>query len=513
MDSMFGKRPLFSFAFQLTAVERKNLRIVILVGLIVSFFTTTFSQAEDMGFFLSVSGFVSQGYKLYAETFEIKDPLFLYSNAIAIKTLGIVGPFYLDFFITAAILPIAYLLAMELTKSNTASFLAAFLFQLTATGEFGQSLRSQIMAIFFILLSTYFGLKQRWLLAGIVASLVLFSKMPLLSVIGIILLTLHIFDRKLRSLLLTTLGFSISSSLILLTLAMRGELVAYVDMVKENFSYASTYQMTVGQTQGIMGHFLVWNGNEQRFTTFIISIIWITYIAVKNRVASKRFFLFVISTNIGVGFFLLNTAMWAHHLQIISLYIFANSLFILSFFNLTSLGSESNSKESSVARRTQSDSISKLAVSTIVLCLLISNSGATLKSKPEMSLKNWTNPVWSTPLEIEMLSQVRNLLPEGGSFARLGMNDDLGFGTFLTPEWTFVCKRHGIFGYEPIPEMVTFLNCLKKVPDLILIAPFYQNQSNRTGNYQYFYPESQRILREEFACVDYKLDYRFCLRK
>jgi hypothetical protein len=124
-----------------------------------------------------------------------------------------------------------------------------------------------------------------------------------------------------------------------------------------------------------------------------------------------------------------------------------------------------------------------------------------------MSYKNWTNPVWSTPLEFEMLSQDRGLLPEGRSLTRLGMNDDLGFGAFLTPEWTFACKRHGIFGYEPIHEMETFLNCLKNVHDLILITPFYQNQSNRSGNYQYFYPESQKILNEEFACVYYKLDY------
>lgn len=510
---MFGKSRLFTFTLQLTAIERKNLKVVILVGLIVSFFTTTFSQAEDMGFFLSVSGFVSHGYKLYAETFEIKDPLFLYSNAIAMKSLGIVGPFYLDFLISAAILPIAYLLAMELTKSNTISFLAAFLFQLTATGEFGQTLRSQIMAIFFILLSTYFGLKQKWMLAGIFASLVFFSKMPLLSVISIILLALLISDRKLRSLLLTTLGFSISSSLILLTLAMRGELGAYIDMVKENFSYALTYQMTVGQTRGFMGHFLVWDGSEKRFTTFLISILWIIYIAIKNRVATKRFFLFVISTNIGVGFFLLNTAMWPHHLQIISLYIFANSLFILSYINSASLDSQSISKQSSVGRQIPSDSFSKLAVSITILILLISNSGAALKPKPEMPFKNWTHPVWSTPLEIEMLSQVGGLLPEGGRFARLGMNDDLGFGAFLKPEWTFACKRHGIFGYEPIHEMDTFLSCLKTVPDLILIAPFYQNQSNRAGNYQYFYPESQKILNEKFACVDYKFNYQYCLRK
>ena len=133
MTSVIRKNRLPAFTLRLTAIERANLSIITLIGLIVSFFATSFSQNEDMGFFLSVSGFISKGYTLYVETLEIKDPLFLFSNAIAIKGLGIVGPFYLDFLISAAILPIAYMVGIELTKSVTSSFVAAFLFQITAT--------------------------------------------------------------------------------------------------------------------------------------------------------------------------------------------------------------------------------------------------------------------------------------------------------------------------------------------------------------------------------------------
>ena len=509
---MFGKSWFSAFTLQLTATERKNLKIVVLVGLVVSFFTTTFSQAEDMGFFLSVSGFVSQGYKLYAETFEIKDPLFLYSNAIAIKSLGIVGPFYLDFFITAAILPIAYLLAMELTKSTTSSFLAAFLFQLTATGQFGQSLRSQIMAILFILLSAYFGFKQKWVHAGIFASAVLFSKMPLLSVIGIILATLLILDRRVKSVLQITLGFSGFSGFVLIVLALRGELAAYFDMVKENFSYASSSQTIVGQPDGFIGHFQIWNGSELRVTSFVISILLVVYLAVKKRMMTSRFFILVISTNVGVGFFLVNTAMWPHHLQIISLYVFTNSLFILSNVRLNSPDTKSIRQASRIAKSPPSVSVSSLVVSTIVLSLLVSNSGASLKLKPEMSLKNWLQPTWAMPIEIDMLTRASQSFPRGGSFARLGMNDDMGFGAFVPSEWQFVCKRHAIIGSEPLDEIDIFLNCLRDVPDLILIAPFYENQSNRPGNYQHYFLESQKILSKNFNCLEYTVGYKYCIR-
>ena len=509
---MFGKSRLFAFTLQQTAIEKKDFKIVILAGVIVSFFTTTFSQAEDMGFFLSVSGFVSQGYKLYVENFEIKDPLFLYSNAIAIKSLGIVGPFYLDFLISAAILPIAYLLAMELTKSTTSSFLAALMFQLTATGEFGQTLRSQIMAILFILLSSYFGLRQKWVYAGIFASAVLFSKMPLLSVIAFILGPLLILDRRVKSALQVTLGFSGFSGFILLVLALRGELGAYFDMVKENFFYASSYQTIVGQSEGFIGHFQVWNGSELRVASFVISILLVFHLAFKKRMMTSRFFILVISTNFGVGFFLINTAMWSHHLQIISLYVFTNSLFILYNVQSNSPGARLIRQTSRIAKLTPSVSVSSLAVSTIVLSLLISNSGASLKSKPEMSLKNWVQPTWTTPEEINMLSRASQIFPRGGRFARLGMNDDMGFGAFLPPEWRFVCKRHAIIGSEPLDEIDIYLNCLRKVPDLILIAPFYENQSNRPGNYQYYFRESQKILSRNFNCFGYNAGYKYCIR-
>jgi hypothetical protein len=493
--------------------EGKNLKKITFLGLVVSFLSTTFSQAEDMGFFLSVSGLVSKGYRLYAETFEIKDPLFIYSNAIAIKGWGLIGPFILDFLITAAILPVSYLIGIKLTKSPYSSFLAAFLFQLTATGEFGNTLRSQIMGILFILLSIYFGLIQKWKWAGLFASAVLFSKMPLFVIVSFTLLALIIYDRRIKSALQAMLGFTIFSFLIFAILVVRGEFEAYINMVKENFSYASNYQLIVGQSEGFFGHFQIWNGTESRFVTFIISNLLIIVLTLRSKKYFSQIFLFVIFTNIGVAFFLLNTAMWPHHLQIISLYIFTNSLFIISTINSSKNLTKVNLKNLKQDENLSKVDLTRFIISIFVVAMLISNSGARLGIKPEMPLKNWLNPVWSTPNEIKMLQSAKQMAPDKDSFARLGMNDDEGFGAFLDPEWKFVCKRTAIIGSEPLSGSDSFLKCLDEVPDWILIAPFYESQSSRAGNYQYFFSSSQKILNEKFICIDFSAGYKYCIRK
>ncbi len=493
--------------------DRKNLGRVSVLGLFVSFLSTTFSQSEDMGFFLSVSGFVSKGYKLYAETFEIKDPLFLYSNAIALKTFGLAGPFYFDFLVTASLLPISFLIALKLTNSTYLSLFSAFIFQLTATGQFGQSLRSQVLGILFILVSVYFALQRKWKLAGVFASAVLFSKMPLLAVIGLILFTLVLKNRSLRVVFEIIYGFVTFSALILAILYLRGELFPYIDMIVENFAYASNYQSIVGQREGILGHYQVWDGSELRFRTFFLSLLLIIWIAVKNKLISSDFFLLAMSINLGVAIFLLNTAMWPHHLQVISLYVFLNTLFILNSLRMQVAPSGAKLGSGQSVKSMKPADLGKVIFPGVIVSLLLSNSGAGIKPMPETSIQNWFNPVWTKPVEIEMLEKVSLEIPGGFQFSRLGMNDDMGFGAFVKSDWRFVCKRHAIIGSEPIGQMNGFLDCLAKVPDVILIAPFYENQSSRPGNYKYYYTKSQEILSKSFACTSYANGYKYCLKK
>jgi hypothetical protein len=205
--------------------------------------------------------------------------------------------------------------------------------------------------------------------------------------------------------------------------------------------------------------------------------------------------------------------MWQHHLQIISLYIFTCSLFILHFLQSGLVREISSVRMSSRENGQIASALKGFVAPTFVLILLISNSGAYLPVKPSMPIENWLKPKWSVPSEIQMLANVSSALPSSFSFARLGMNDDSGLGALIKPQWKFVCKRLAIMGHEPLPAIEQFLDCLETVPDVILVAPFYESQSGRAGNYQKFFLESKKILSEKFDCKDFSNGYKYCLKK
>src|SRR5215212_11827377 len=70
----------------------------------------------DAGVFLSVEGRLLAGDKLYKEVFDNKDPLFYYTQSVALDAMGWLGPFLLDVLWVAAASMAAYLLAWAITR-------------------------------------------------------------------------------------------------------------------------------------------------------------------------------------------------------------------------------------------------------------------------------------------------------------------------------------------------------------------------------------------------------------
>ena len=80
-----------------------------LVGAFFAIFTLHYSQAEDMGLFLSETAALARGQSLYRDIFEIKDPLFFYSSTLSTLLIGRSGPYILDALAVAFAAPVAYL--------------------------------------------------------------------------------------------------------------------------------------------------------------------------------------------------------------------------------------------------------------------------------------------------------------------------------------------------------------------------------------------------------------------
>lgn len=486
-----------------------------LLGLGISLLGMVFSQSEDMGVFITVSSLIGKGYRLYADVFDIKDPLFFYSFAIIHKFFGITGMYLFDAFITALALPLSYRIGLKLQLSKNLGFLASCLFFLSLTGLYGSSLRSQILGIVLLLYLVIKLIDEKWSGVGILLSLILFTKMPIFLIA--FCMTASVFFLKFTSDRLKKIIFSggLTTFIILAILQIRGELIGYIEMVKENFLYSSNYQIIVGQQEGILGHFAIWNGSEKRFSSFLICLLTILYLRQDINRKNSKLFLLALGANLGTAGFLLLTAMWSHHLQIISFYILFDLLALLSTVDESKLKHlPFRSKQIKLDEDKRSGLNVKVTAALLSLIALISNSGWVFPLKPEMPAHSYVNFIWSKPTEISMLESVEKVTPLGGKFARLGMNDDMGFGAFLDSKWELTCERFMIGGSESQKTIHSFLGCLKSEPDIILTSPFYESQKDRLGTYGDYFIQSQKILRSLFHCNEGPVaGYNFCIRK
>jgi hypothetical protein len=227
---------------------------IILITTYVGFSRLEYSQAEDMGLFLSVFGFISKGSTLYSDIFEIKDPLFLLSGGYLLKLFGPEAPFLFDIILFIFCGIFSYKLGQRLNFSKLNSYLASTVLTLTLSGQFYQSMRSTLFAITLILLALLFATERKVILSGIVIALVGGFKMPYLLVCCTVLPI--IYEEKNRNKLLAGLifGFLIGCLFIVGILIYRNELLPYLSMVEENFRYASIYQKVIGFETGIPGH-------------------------------------------------------------------------------------------------------------------------------------------------------------------------------------------------------------------------------------------------------------------
>jgi len=220
----------------------------------VGFLRVSFSQDEDMGWFTSISSFVANGYKLYSEIYDIKDPFFFYSAAVSLKVFGRSGPFLIDLILIFFSAPIAYAVAKSFGLTRNAAVISSLTYLLVLTGNNYQAFRSQIFAITLILVCTLLIQNLNYFTSGFIAFGIIAFKMPLfIFFIGLIPLLISM---KLNFKNWTRMFFGLLTSFLsfLLILAIRGELAGYSQMVKDNIIYSRDYQSVVGLPTGFIGH-------------------------------------------------------------------------------------------------------------------------------------------------------------------------------------------------------------------------------------------------------------------
>jgi hypothetical protein len=500
--------------------EKKVFSYLLMAGAFISAMSVYFTQAEDMGIFLTVSGFVAKGYKLYVETFEIKDPIFFYSASGMMKLFGLRGAFLIDIFLISISPILSYLALRNLDFKKQVSFVSSILFTLALCGTYYEPFRTQILGIILFITAVSISGKKNFYV-GILLAMILFTKLNMVVFYPVVILIICLKDQKWpKELFKVGLGFLLFSLMFIGLMQTRGEFGPYLKMVYSNLNYARIYQSVVGLPEGLIGHFKIWNSTNQSLTYFAISLISLT-IALKSanwKSLSKLQISSVISINCTSVLFLGLTGLWIHHLQILSISTLINFAVILQFLfsELNQNHNETNLKKRTLRIKQQKeDAQIKLLFLVVALLSTVNYAGMQIPTKPQMNLNQWIKPSWIVPPEIKALESIQDKGNSKISISRLGMNDDLGYGAFLdAKKFEYKCGRNYIVGFEDKEVLNSFLSCINKEVEILTIGPMFENIVRSSGNYNWFKSEANRLLNESFVCTQTEnIDYRICFRK
>ena len=490
---------------------------LIIFSLVVTLSRIEFSLEEDMGIFITVSSLLNRGYRLYQDVTDIKDPLFFYSIAIVIKAFGLKAAFMLDAVWVTVSAIFGFKLLREYKFPKYICLLSSVIFILTLTGVNYDVLRTQLPAICLLLIGLYLFLKQNYTFSGAFFALMILYKLPfaifILMPIIIICLNGEKFKKRMRLIAFGLAGFVSTLFSVWTIMLIRGEFQGYLEMIQENFHYASVYQTVVGQADGVLGHIIVWNKNS---LGIIPTGCFILYLAIKifteKNSKDSEFYLFSLLLTCCTTAFLLSTALWPHHLQVLSVI----NVVALPAIITRRLKTKTTPKrkilqlESRGIKRFLGKS-SKV-VSIVFLLLVVIANGFSLSKVDFAHFKN--HQFNQNPTEIAILSGISNAKSSEFSFARLGANDDSGYGAFLNPNARFTCKRTAITGGETVDIIHNYLKCIKEVPDYLVVSPAFNGLSNRKGVYQDYFMEANKIFTSNFFCFDFQnTAYRYCIRK
>ena len=505
-------KPKLGIAQDDKSTNFKYIASLVAIGFVVSINRVYFTQSEDMGIFQTVSALVSNGYRLYDEASEIKDPLFFYYASGFFSVFGPRGFFLIDILWITFSAPIAYIFGIRYKFSKLISYFSSIVFLVTLTGLYYQPFRTQIAAIILVLVMMIMAAERKWLLAGAIAGLILLFKMPFGIFLVLPLVVLVRLQRPLQHMTKFILGFTTTILGLFSFMYARKEFFPYLEMVKENFNYEDTYPEILGRKGGILGHLEQWNSFNNMLVSYLVLQIFLFFF-VSRMIGNSHFFELVLLYlgNFLIGIYASLTLNWIHHLQIFSLFALFGTLILGKALQLEFEKSPGTSKPK-IREREHFES--RVAIIFLVFMVLITNIGTKISLTPAMDLNQWFSPTWVKPTEITLLESIKVEPGVEKTFTRLGANEDNGYGMFLDSSWRFKCGRTMIYGGETQYAAEKFIKCLDSSPNFVIVSPQFTQYSSWQGIYQKIYSSSMGILKDKFLCTsnDWSTSYNVCQR-
>ena len=448
----------------------------------------------DFGMFVTVAERLKAGDQLYANVFENKDPLFHYSLAVS-RAISPYGSWILQFvwLIIAAIGSFA--ISKTLCMSPRASVLCGFVVApLIITGALFGAGTSHLPGIALTMLVVAFVLNGRWMLAGCSIGVLLFLKITMFPAALMILLVVAYRHRQ-TSNLIRALGTLVATSICILSLlAIRGELLPYIQTLRDNSSYANSPQTTQG-LRSLFDHLSRLVSPNSQFLLIVCLVLFFGLLAFRrgsNRESwgpEKDDVLAIVAIGALISLLVSAfTALWINHAQ-----VFVPTILLLGVLTVSLLPF--------VFTAANLYSSCALVAFSVLLAGIPSASEVV---RTFQYARADINSHASIPIS------ARAIIASGSptTLARLGGGDDDGFANGLD-EWTLACRRFGQGAWEPSSVLEETSKCLPNANVILVMDDFTTEAGDEVWNHFVF--EAEALLHSSYSCTNFQ-DGRVCRR-
>jgi hypothetical protein len=447
----------------------------------------------DRGIFVSVAERLLAGDILYSGVYDNKEPLFYYFVAAQLA-LGRWAEAAAEALLIAIAAAAVHFMAVKLSSQWTAVAISLIAVPITLTGVFYFAGYTELPGIALVLVAITASAYGRPIMTGACIGLLAFTKLIFVPIALIGVGSFLLAHRRLLEVLVLGLSALLSAILIVCVLAVRSELLPFIETIRLNFAYSQG--ILIGSKKGVaaLAEHMRRIGGWRLFGEVIpiLLAVMLNFIILSGSQARNRTQRAIagacILTFIGSLAVLSMTGLWWQHKQI--LYI-PSTLAVLGLTPLLD-----------VAR-------SKARLPTLGLVILIGYLMA-----GTLALQEYIERIWSFSevyAELGELSpEARRLLTIGnsGTYARLGQNDDLAHAIGLR-HWKLACPKFHQYTFEPADLLNEVFKCAAKAPILIISASF-QSRPDAPPSWNEFVGRVEHIT-ENYLC-DARSGLRVCIR-
>lgn len=437
----------------------------------------------DEAYYLSIAALLSRGVHLYTGVWDNKAPLFYYSQALAYVLAGWRGPFLLDIaWIAVACAGLGLLLhAVGVSRVNVVAGMVVY--PILLTGGWYMVGGPVLPVIAPVALVAYLWVRGAPVLVGVALGVVPFLG-PQYAAIYLGLLIGAIVGRPPAraaigsAMARVVAGAVAGATLLLVVLALRGELGAYYRTMRANLAYPDRVLRLNGKGSGFVAHLRIaaaslFSGSARIWCVWIIVALFSAAVvggslSRRGRTDGGAWWLLVSLSCAGIVatlWTLGETALWSYHLEVIALpavLMMCTIIAAVERAGLPRVGAW------------------LVTAGACALCLFaaagIVNNGRLPFST---SLTAWErHPKSATAVALDRAAASAFPSATEVTYARVGGRGDDGSAAFIEDRLVLVCPVYIQFYFSS--NLTQAARCLEsRRPDLIAVAPKFRKYRNR----------------------------------